>query len=173
MAKVKKEKTEEELQKEKETRIFVIRAILWALFSCVIPVLFIGFRYDLFRKASSLQLSGWGIIAVIIIAVFLYVLTKYIRAGFGQWSFVKQIIDGIIKVVLPFATVLAISISVRNNLDAFIQSLSCVLISEVIAIPVNPFPEWVAKKTQGRFESMVDFVADRFYNKKKEEHKGE
>lgn len=172
MAKVKKEKTEEQLQKEKETRIFVIRVILWSLFSCVAPVLFIGFRYDLFRKASSLQLSGWGIIAVIIIVVFLYVVTKYIRAGFGQWSFVKQIIDGVIKVVLPLATVLAIAVSIRNNLDAFIQSLSCVLVCEVIAIPVNPFPEWVYKKSKGRFEGMVDFVADRFYNKK-EEHKGE
>lgn len=168
----KREKTEEELQQEKETRIFVVRIILWSLFACVIPVVFIGFRYDLFRKASSLQLSGWGIIAIIIVAVFLYVLTKYIRAGFGQWSFVKQIIDGVIKVVLPLGVVLAICVSIRNNLDAFIQSLSCVLISEVVAIPINPFPEWVSKKTQGRFESMVDFVADRFYNKK-EEHKGE
>lgn len=168
----KREKTEEELQKEKETRIFVVRIILWSLFSCVIPVLFIGFRYDLFRKASSLQLSGWGIIAVIIVGVFLYVLTKYIRAGFGQWSFVKQIIDGVIKVVLPLGIVLAICVSIRNNLDAFIQSLSCVLISETIAIPINPFPEWVWEKSKGRFESMVDFVADRFYNKK-EEHKGE
>ena len=172
MEKIKKEKTEEELQKEKELKIFIVRAIAWALFSCVIPVLFIGFRYSLFEKAGSLQLSGWGIIAVVIIAVFLYVLTKYIRAGFGQWSFIKQIIDGVIRIVLPLATVLAIAINIRNNLDVFIQSLSCVLICEIIAIPINPFPEWVAKKTQGRFESMVDFVADRFYNKK-EDNKGE
>ena len=164
------ESTEEQAKKEK--KIFITRAIVWALFSCVIPVIFIGYRFDLFKKAGSLQISGWGIIIIIIVAVFLYALAKYIRAGFGQWSYVKQIVSGIIKIVIPLATVLAIAISIRDNLDVFIQALSCVLISEVIAIPINPFPEWVAKKTQGRFESMVDFVADRFYNKK-EEHKGE
>ena len=168
MAKVKKEKTEEELQKEKETRIFVIRAIIWALFSCVIPVAFIGWRYDLFKKAGSLQLSGWGLMAIVIVFVFLYVVVKYVRAGLSEWSMAKQIVNGVVKVVLPIGSILAVAIAVRNNLDVFTQALSCVLISEVIAIPVNPFPEWVYKKTKGRFESMVDFVADRFYNKNEE-----
>ena len=164
----KREKTEEELQKEKEQKVFVARVIIWSLFSCVIPVLFIGFRYDLFRKASALQLSGWGLIAVIIIFVFLYVLIKYIRAGFTEWSMLRQIVDGVVKVVLPLGAILAIAISVKNNLDIFIQALSCVMICEVIALPINPFPEWVWKKSQGRFESAVDFIADRFYNKSKE-----
>lgn len=171
MAKIKREKTEEELQKEKEKRIFAIRIALWTLFSCVIPVCFIGWRYDLFRKAGSLQLSGWGLIGVIIVFVFVYVVVKYIRAGFVEWSMVKQIINGVVKVLLPLGAILAIAVSIRNNLDAFIQALSCVLVCEVIAIPINPFPEWVWKKSQGRFESAVDFVADKLYNRNKD--KGE
>lgn len=169
---MKKEKTEEELQRDKERKIFMVRAILWALFSCAIPVGFIGWRYDLFRQAGSLQLSGWGLIGTIIIIIFLYVVVKYVRAGFVEWSLTKQIIDGVVKIILPIGAILAVTISIRNNLDVFIQSVSCALISEVIAIPLNPFPEWVWKKTKGRFESAVDFVADRFYNKK-EDKKGE
>ena len=157
---------------KEEKEVFWVRAIIWALFACVIPVAFIGWRYDLFKKASSLQLSGWGLIGVVIVFVFLYVVVKYVRAGFPEWSMTKQIVNGIVKVVLPLGALLAICIGLRNNIDTFIQALSCVLISEVIAIPVNPFPEWVWKKSKGRFEGLMDFMADRFYNKN-EEHKGE
>ena len=168
----KKEKTPEQTEKEKELKIFWVRAILWSLFSCVVPVFFIGWRYDLFKKVGSLQLSGWGLIAIVIVFVFLYVVVKYIRAGFVEWSMTKQIINGVVKVVLPLGVVLAVAIAIRNNLDVFIQALSCTLMSEVIAIPINPFPEWVWKRSQGRFESAVDFVAARFYNQK-EDRKGE
>ena len=154
--------TDEEKRKRK---IFWVRAILWALFACFIPVAFIGWRYDLVKQVGSLQLSGWGLFGIIIIFVFLYVVVKYIRAGFVEWSMIKQIINGVVKVVLPLGALLALCIGLRNNIDIFIQSLSCVLLSEVIAIPINPFPEWVWNKTQGRFESAVDFVADRFYNR--------
>ena len=158
----------EEENKSKERKIFIVRAILWSIFACIIPVAFIGWRYDLFTKAGALQLSGWGIIAIIIIFVFLYVIVKYIRAGFLEWSMTKQIINGIVRVLLPLGLLLAICVSLRNSLDIFIQALGCVLLSETIAIPLNPFPEWVWNKSKGRFESTVDFVADRFYNKNKE-----
>ena len=162
---------EEEKNKNNEKKIFVIRIILWAIFACVIPVAFIGWRYDLFTKVGGLQLSGWGIIAIIITFVFLYAIVKYIRAGFVEWSMIKQIINGILRIVLPLGMLLMICISLRNSLDIFIQALSCVLISEVIAIPINPFPEWVWKKSQGRFENTVDFVANKFYNKRNGDEK--
>ena len=84
--------TDEEKRKRK---IFWVRAILWALFSCFIPVAFIGWRYDLVKQVGSLQLSGWGLFGIIIIFVFLYVVVKYIRAGFVEWSMIKQIINGV------------------------------------------------------------------------------
>ena len=156
---------------KEEKKIFIVRAILWSMFACFIPVTFIGWRYDLFKKVGSLQLSGWGLIAIVIIFVFLYVVVKYVRAGFVEWSMLKQIINGVVKVVIPLGALLAICIGLRNSLDVFIQALSYVLISEVIAIPINPFPEWVWKKSQGRFESAVDFVAEKLYNRSKD--KGE
>lgn len=168
----KKEKTPEQIEKEKELKIFWVRAILWSMFACFIPVGFIGWRYDLFKKVGSLQLSGWGLIAIVIIFALLYVVVKYIRAGLVEWSMTKQIVNGVVKVLLPLGAVLAVAIAIRNSLDVFIQALSCVLMSEVVAIPINPFPEWVWEKSKGRFEGMVELVADKFYNKK-EEHKGE
>ena len=155
--------------KDNSKKVFILRVVLWALFSCVIPILFIGWRYKLFKKIGALQLSGWGLIALVIVFIFLYVVVKYIKAGFVEWSMTKQIINGITKIVLPLGVLLAICIGIRNSIDLFIQALSCVLLSEVIAIPINPFPKWVYDKSKGRFENAVDFVADRLYSKKKEE----
>ena len=163
----KKERTEEEIQKSKEKKIFAIRVIIWSLFACFIPIGFIGWRYDLFKKVGAMQLSGYGLIAVVIVFVFLYVVVKYIKAGFVEWSMLKQIINGVVRVVLPLGALLSLCISLRNSLEIFIQALGCVLLSEVIAIPINPFPEWVWKKSKGRFENAVDFVAEKFYNKDK------
>ena len=150
---------------KEQKRIFVIRVILWTLFACIIPVCFIGWRYNLFGKVGGLQLSGWGLIAVVIVFAFLYVVVKYIRAGFVEWSMLKQVVNGIVRVVLPLGTLLAICINLRNSLDVFIQALSLVLFCEIIAIPLNPFPQWIWVRTKGRFENTIDFVADRLYNK--------
>lgn len=163
------ETDEETEQKAKERKKFIARAAAWAMFSCVLPVVFIGWRYDLFgKKASSLSLTGWGMFAIIIITVFVYVVVKYIRAGFPDWSMAKQIISGIIKVLLPIGAILALCAGIRVNMDYFIQALSCVLICEAIAIPINPFPEWVWNKSQGKFESAVDYIADAINNRNKE-----
>lgn len=163
------------MEKEEETKKkkwpFIVRVIAWVLFACVLPVVFIGWRFEIFEKAGSLQISGWGMIAIIIIAVTIYAIIKYIRAGFIGWSWVKQIINGVVKVILPLGALLAICISMRNNLNCFIQALSVTLVCEVVGIIVNPFPKWVWEQSQGHFESTVDFIADKFYNKSKEKEK--
>ena len=147
---------------------FIARAILWAIFSCGLPVAFIGWRYDLFRKAGQLQLSGWGLIAVIIIFIFVLVLVKYIKSGFVEWSMTKQVLTGIVKVLIPLGAILAVCVSIRSNIDYFIQALGCTLICETIALPINPFPEWVYNKSKGRFESMVDFMAGKLKGDKED-----
>lgn len=149
-------------------RKFIIRAILWAIFCCGLPVAFIGWRYDLFRKAGQLQLSGWGLIAVIIIFIFVIVLVKYVKAGFVEWSMTKQVLTGIVKVLIPLGAILAVCVSIRSNIDYFIQALGCTLICETIALPINPFPEWVYNKSKGRFENMVDFMAGKLRGDKKD-----
>lgn len=150
---------------DSDQRKFVARAVAWATFACVLPVAFIGWRYDLFKKVGSLQLSGWGMIGVAIVFAFGLALVKYVKAGFSEWSMAKQILSGIAKVLLPLGALLALCVGIRDSLDYFIQAIGCVLMCEAVAIPLNPFPKWVYEKTQGRFESAVDFVASRLQKK--------
>lgn len=171
MKKEKKELTPE----QKEKRIFIARVIGWVIFSCLLPVAFIVWRYDLFRKAGTVQMSGWGLFAIVIIFVFIYVLVKYINAGFKGYSMTKQVLNGVTKVLIPLGALLALCVSIRNNADFFIQALGLVLICETIAIPVNPFPKWVYEKTEGQTDNVVDVITQdvetKIKKKKKEEKK--
>lgn len=150
---------------KKEKGVFITRIILWCLFAGILPVLFIGWRYDLFKKVGTLQLSGWGLIGVVILFIFLRALVKYVKAGFTEWCMLKQILNGVIKVLLPIGALLGLCVGIRANLDYFIQALGLVLICETIAIPINPFPEWVYNKTKGKFESMIDLFAAKLKDK--------
>ena len=152
----------------KEKKVFILRIVLWSLFAGVIPVIFIGWRYDLFKKASNFKLSGWGLIAIIFIFVFLKVLVGYIRAGIKEYSMLKQVLNGILKVLIPLGVLLLLCVGIRSNIEQFIQALSCAIICETIAIPLNPFPKWVYEKSKGKFESMIDLFANKINNKKEE-----
>lgn len=153
---------------KKAKRVFMARVIAWAVLAAGLPIAFIGWRYDLFAKVGALQLSGWGMFAVVILLFFARALAKYIKAGFVEWSMWKQIIGGVAKIVLPLGGLLAICVAIRANVEYFIQALSCTLMCEIMAIPVNPFPKWVWEKSKGRFESYIDYMADRIRNGKEE-----
>lgn len=150
-----------------EKKKFIAKAVAWSMFSCVLPVCFIGWRYDLFNKVGSLQLSGWGMFAIVIIFVFLHTLVKYIKSGFSGWSMTKQIINGVLKVLIPIGALLALCVGIRANLDYFIQALSCVLLCEAIAIPMNPFPKWVWEKSQGKIEGLIDYAVSKLHKEDK------
>lgn len=145
----------------KEKKVFILRIVLWSLFAGVIPVIFIGWRYDLFKKASNFKLSGWGLIAIIFIFAFLKVLVGYIRAGIKEYSMLKQVLNGIFKVLIPLGVLLLLCVGIRSNIEQFIQALSCAIICETIAIPLNPFPKWVYEKSKGRFENLLDYIVEK------------
>lgn len=146
---------------KEEKQNFIIRACMWVLFSCVIPVLFIGYRYDLFKKAGELQLSGWGLIALVIVFVFCITFVKYIKSGMTEWSMLKQVLNGVGKVIIPLMGLLCVIMAISSNIKYFEQALCCVIICEAIAIPINPFPQWIYKKTNGKLESTLDFLANK------------
>ena len=149
-------------------KVFILKAILWGLFSAVLPIIFIGWRYSLFKKVGKLQVSGWGLIAILILFLFFKALVRYIRAGFVEYSFLKQVLSGILKVILPIGVLLCLCLVIRSKIEYFIQALECTLICETVGIFINPFPKWVWNKTQGRYENLIDMFANKINNKKGE-----
>lgn len=164
---------EQETKKTKELtpkQIFWIRFVFWAVFACILPAAFIVYRFDLF-SGNKASIGGWGIFAILIVAVFIISLLNYIRKGL-PYSMTSQCIKGFCKVILPLLAVLLIVWCIRNNLDAFIQSIGCVIVCETIAVPINPMPKWIhdnmSEEEQKKFENITDIVFDKWFEKKKD-----
>ena len=123
---------------------FTVRLILWLLFVAVIPILTIIDKYDLVKN-GAFKYTGWGIIAWIIVfvvgmAVLCYIL-KLIK-----WSMTKQMITGIMVVILPLIFLLGLTDLIATHVGNIKYILIVSLISEFIAIPLNPFPKMIYEK---------------------------
>lgn len=143
--------------------MFWIRAALWTLFSCALPVAFIGWRFRIFSKISTFSLTGWGLIGIIIISVFLLTVIRYVKRGL-PYSFFTQVLNGVCKVILPLVTLYMMLHVIQNSIAMFMQVLGCVILCEMAAIPMNPFPEWIHNaefdRNKGKFREFVSIVLD-------------
>lgn len=164
--------------KEHPKSVFWSRLISWATFCCFLPFVFIVWRFQLFHKVERIQIGGWGIIGIVIVAVFVYTVIRYVRLAFSaRYSFIVQILNGVCKVIIPLLAVLIIIYNVRNNINLMLQVLGCIVICEAIAIPLNPLPQWAYEcqknvRVEERKEAF-DYLVDTLFNKKAEVEKGE
>lgn len=153
--------------------IFAFRFVFWALFACVIPFLFIAFRFDLFQSVSKIKIGGWGIIGIIIVAIFVFVLIRYVKLAFSEtYSFGVQCFNGLTKIILPLLLVALVVHVIKSDVETFAQSLNFVIVSELIAIPINPMPKWVNEKQKDvrakERKGTVDYLLSEIKRKKDE-----
>lgn len=182
---VKKEQTEQEQPEEsKKTKksfvewyhehpktVFAIRFVLWATFSAILPFIFIAFRYGIFTNNSQISLSGWGIIAIVVIIVFIITLIRYLYEGMNP-GLLKQCVGGVCKIVLPLVVLLLLVVEIKNHIQLVEQALGCVIICELVGIPLNPFPEWLERrrieKGETKAKTLSEIFWDIFFKKKKD-----
>ena len=179
---VKTEQTEQEQPKKQKKSfaewynehpktVFAIRFVLWATFSAILPFIFIAFRYGIFGSQSKISLSGWGIIGVVIILVFLITLVRYLYQGMEP-GLAKQCVGGVCKIVLPLVVLLLLVVEIKNHIQLVEQALGCVIVCELVGIPLNPFPEWLERrrieKGEDHAKSLSEIFWDTFFKKKKD-----
>ena len=161
--------------------VFWIRFALWTIFACVLPFIFIAWRFQLFQPITQIQIGGWGIIAIVIVAVFALAIIRYIRLALSaKYSFIGQCLTGLCKVILPLVIVWLIVYSVKSNVDLFLQVMGVVIACEAIAIPINPLPKWAYESQKNvRAEERTDTMDyllsgfDDIFNKDKDKDKSE
>ncbi len=155
---------------------FGVRLFSWFLFAAILPFLFLVWRFELFQPNSKVNFGGWGMIGVILIFIVLMVMVRYVRQVVSVKNvFAAQCLNGVCRVVLPLTAVLVTFWVIRNELDIFIQFLGCLIVCELIAIPLNPMPEWVAQhqselKEEER-KGTIDYFIDKFFERKKKGQK--
>lgn len=162
--------------KEHSKTTFWIRFIFWFIFACALPFAFIVWRFKLFTTISSIQIGGWGIIAIVIVVVFALTVVRYVRMALSaRYSLMGQCLSGFCKVVLPLLAFLALLQSVKSNIDLLMQAVGCVVLCETVAIPINPLPKWAYEaqkdvRVEERKEA-VDYLLDGFFSRKESEEK--
>lgn len=144
---------------------FVLRVILWNIFGWVVPIAFIIYRFNLFQKVSQINLNGGIILCAIIFFIFLIVLLSYIIKS-KKYSYMKQILKGVIFLIIPLALVFICLYYARNMVDRLLQVVGCLLISETIAICVNPMEAWTYEQSKGEEENFINYVLAKREEKK-------
>ena len=168
----KQRRTLGEVMDDHPRAVFLTRAFLWFTCAAILPFIFICYRFQLFQKVSKIQIGGWGIFAILIVAITIFVLLKYIRAalnaGYSYWG---QILNGFCKVIIPLCAFYAVLWGIKNSLELFLQALGCVILCETMAIFVNPFPKWVWERQKNvRVEERkegIDYFMDEFFKRQK------
>ena len=145
--------------------MFILRVVLWNIFGWVIPIGFIIYRFNLFQKVSQINLNGGIILCAIIFFIFLIVLLSYIIKS-KKYSYIKQILKGVIFLIIPLALVFICLYYARNMIDRLLQIVGCLLISETIAIVVNPMEEWTYEQSKGEEENFINYVLAKREEKK-------
>ena len=162
----------EELEKEKKKMspksIFAVRFTSFLATALIAPCVYLIVRFDLFRSTSKLQIGLWGCVMFGIIIAVVTVLIKFYLDGMkNRYSYFKQLVQGLISLILPLTLVLVILIYLRDNIDLIIEALYVFIPCEIVAICVNPLPRWC-------YENNVEGIgeiADKIF-KRNESEKG-
>lgn len=150
-----------------EKKIFWIRFSLYVLFGWVIPVGFLIWRFNLFNKIDAISIGGWGIVCILFTAGFFIRLMKQVKKGL-PYSLGSQVLEGYMKVVIPLLAATLCIYAVQNLIEQLIQFLIVLVISEAIAIPLNPFPKWIHDNHLEIEENKFKKFTEIFWNSKKD-----
>lgn len=121
---------------------FWIRLSVYVLFGLLAPLAFLLWRFDFLKSVSEgTKLSGWGTFAVAFIFIFFLRLMKSVRKGmpFSYWA---QLLDGIIKVIIPLIICTVVLNFMKNFMEEFSQFLIVLILCETVAVFTNPLKEW-------------------------------
>lgn len=150
----------------KDKKIFIARVILFTIFACVLPFIYISLRYELFTKVSKVQVGGWGCIAIIMVLIFVFYVAKMVKKGI-PYSMVTQCITGFCKVIVPLLMLYVFVYNIKESADLFLNVLLITIVCEAIAVPINPFPKWLEDHKKSEQDTLADLIIDKF-NKTKE-----
>ena len=124
--------------------------------------------------SSSKEHSGFGVIAIVIVAFFVFAILRYVRIALSaEYSLIGQIINGFCKIIIPLIAALLILNSVKSSVDLMMQALGCVIACEAVAIPLNPLPKWAYERQKDvraeERKEAFDYLLDGFFKRKKDE----
>lgn len=119
----------------------------------------------MFQTTTKLQVGLAGIVVIGIMIGIISVLIKFYLEGMKtKYSLTKQILQGIIKLILPLTLLLVSLIWLGDNIDMIKEALYIIIPCELVAIIINPLPKWCF---DNNIEGLSE-IADKILSKNKE-----
>ena len=131
---------------KKESK-FLCLAVGWLFFSIVLPIILINNKYHLFVKnEGDLRFTGWALVGLLILFIGLYALCSYIIDAYSvKYRTWVKLLKGFQRIILPLIVLYLMCGIINTNIDKIENIILGIIISESIAIIINPFPYFVYK----------------------------
>lgn len=150
---------------------FLTQLILFVISSVVAPIVYLYVRFsELFKVKTVRTIPFIAVLCVILVLAVVGVMIWYYISGLKtKYSLVKQVLEGILKVILPLAIITAIAVFLKQllttntelfitNCDKFISSMIVIIVFELIAVVVNPLPKWAFENNIDGFAGVVNKI---------------
>ena len=157
---------------------FWIRMILWVIAQAGVPITVFAIKFGLFTTESittsydelgnvvqtSISLNGWGIVSVFLIGwTVMQIVNSIIESMEDGYSMVKQVVKGVKSRIIPLVITFFICYYLEGVLKEVMFCLIILIASQLVAIPLNPLPQWIYKKKgveeyKDALTTLVDFI---------------
>lgn len=111
-----------------------------------------------------MSITGWGLIAIIIVFVFVKYIIHALRLS-TPYSMTFQILNGIVKVILPLLILYFVVSAIQNSIAIFKSALMFTILCELVAIPINPLPKYMHDKHIEYAGGLIDMAIDKWKNR--------
>lgn len=132
------------------------------LLIAIAPIIYLIIRYRLFEVKTTVQLNLWQIVAIlffgIVITTIGYYCVSALKTKYFWW---KQIVVGVVKLIIPLSIALVITTWLSNNINILKEFLIVTIICESIAIVINPLPKWCF---ENNIEGLVE-IGDKVFHR--------
>lgn len=154
---------------KKEKAEFIIRLILTIVSAVVVPFTYMTVRFNLFQATTKVQFGFWGLILIVIMGLTVGMLIKFYLDGMKtKYSYLKQVLSGAIKIVIPLLVAIFVLRWIGSNIDYVIELLIVLVCCETVAILVNPLPKWAFNNNVDGIGEITDMLIARREKKKSE-----
>jgi hypothetical protein len=142
-----------------DKKTFWIRFAVYAVFGVVVPCAFLIWRFNLFKEISGISIGGWELVCIIFVAGFFIKTLKSVKKGL-PYSYFSQIITGVYKVIIPLCIGLAVIYYLQDVIKQVIQFLCVLIPCELVAIAVNPLPQWQHEHEMDESNATIKNILD-------------
>lgn len=137
--------------------VFWARMLGWFGTGCVLPIAVFASKFGLFKTTPTtdslgnvvsdvnVSLNGWGIVACVLLGSYLTNVLKEVADANTGYSLTKQCFTGISK-TMPLIIAYLVCYFLNGVLAQVMYCLAWLIVSRIIATPLNPLPKWKYEK---------------------------